>query len=173
MKAIAAVDKNWAIGKDGGLLAGIPEDMKFFRETTSGHIVVMGRKTLESFPGKKPLKNRVNIVITRDKSYTPAGEAVTVHNMDELADILSGYDTDDVFVIGGDSIYRLLLPLCNTAYITKIDKEYEADAYFPDLDKEAGWKAQPLSEEKEHEGLRYRFFVYRREQKTSLRMSGN
>ena len=173
MKAIAAVDKNWAIGKDGNLLESIPEDMKFFRKTTSGHVVVMGRKTLESFPGKKPLKNRVNIVLTRDTSYKPAGEAVIVHNMDELADILSGYDTDDVFVIGGDSIYRLLLPLCNTAYITKIDKEYEADAFFPDLDKEAEWKAEPLSEEKEHEGLKYRFFVYRREQKTSLRMSGN
>ena len=163
MKAIAAVDKNWAIGKDGSLLESIPEDMKFFRETTSGHIVVMGRKTLESFPGKKPLKNRVNIVITRDESYTPAGEAVTVHNMDELADILSGYDTDDVFVIGGDSIYHLLLPLCNTAYITKIDKEYEADAFFPDLDREEGWKAEPLSEEKEHEGLKYRFYIYRRD----------
>ena len=162
MKAIAAVDKNWAIGKDGSLLESIPEDMKFFRETTLGHVVVMGRKTLESFPGKKPLRNRVNIVITRSAAYKPAGEAVTVRNMDELTAVLSGYDTEEVFVIGGESIYRLLLPLCDTAYITKIDKEYEADAFFPDLDKEAEWKAEPLSEEKEHDGLKYRFYVYRR-----------
>ena len=162
MKAIAAVDKNWAIGNGGSLLAGIPEDMKFFREMTTGHVVVMGRKTLESFPGKKPLKNRINIVMTRDAAYEPAGPALTVHNMDELNAALSAYDTEDVFVIGGGSIYSLLVPLCDTAYITRIDEEFEADAFFPDLDSSGKWKAQALSEEKEHEHLRFCFMLYKR-----------
>ena len=162
MKMIAAADRNWAIGKDGKLLISIPEDMRFFREKTMGKVVVMGRKTLESFPGKKPLKGRVNIVLTRDKEYKPEGEAVIVHDTDELKKSLSGYDTEDVFVIGGESIYRLLLPLCGSAYITKIDAAFDADAYFPDLDKEPGWEIADPGKEKEHEGVRFSFTLYKR-----------
>ena len=162
MKMIAAADKNWAIGKNGKLLISIPEDMKFFREKTIGCAVVMGRKTLESFPGKKPLKGRVNIVLTRDEGYKPEGEAVIVHGMDELKDALSGYDPEKIFVIGGESIYRLLLPFCDSAYITKIDAAFDADAYFPDLDKEPGWKIEDPGKEKEHEGIKFSFTLYKR-----------
>ena len=127
MKLIAAIDNHWNIGKDGGRLVHIPQDMKFFREKTMGKVVVMGRKTLESFPGKKPLKGRTNIVLTTDPEYTAAGDVIIVHSLEELAGVLSGYDENDIFVIGGGSIYRQLLPMCQTAYITKVNVCCEAD----------------------------------------------
>ena len=111
MNLIVNADKNWAIGKDNRLLVSIPQDMKFFRETTTGKVVVMGRKTLESFPGGQPLKKRTNIVLTSDRSYQ-AGEAVIVHSMEELMEELEKYPREDIFVIGGESIYRSLLPWC-------------------------------------------------------------
>ena len=119
MNLIAAVDKNWAIGYQNKLLTSIPEDMKFFRQTTTGKVVVMGRKTLESFPGKKPLKNRTNIVLTKNPSYQAEG-AIVVHNEDELREELKKYDSNELYVIGGGSIYEMLIPYCDTAYITKI-----------------------------------------------------
>ena len=128
MNLIAAVDKNWAIGKDNGLLVSIPADMKFFRETTTGKFVVMGRKTLESFPNGLPLKNRVNIVLTTDYSYQ-VKDAVIVHSKEELEEELQKYNSEDIYVIGGESVYRLLLDACDTAHITKIDYAYEADAF--------------------------------------------
>ena len=106
MNLIVAVDKNWAIGKDNKLLVSIPDDMKFFRETTSGKVVVMGRKTLESFPNGKPLKNRVNIVLTRDESYQ-VKDAIVVHSKEELDKELAKYNSDDIFVIGGESICHI------------------------------------------------------------------
>ena len=129
MNLIAAVDKNWAIGRNNKLLVSIPDDMKFFRETTTGKVVVMGRKTLESFPGKKPLKNRVNIVLTGDRSYQADG-AVIVHDMEELHEELKKYPSEDIYVIGGESIYKQLLDECDVAHITKIDFAYEADAWY-------------------------------------------
>ena len=123
MNLIAAVDKNWAIGRNNKLLVSIPDDMKFFRETTTGKVVVMGRKTLESFPGKKPLKNRVNIVLTGDRSYQADG-AVIVHDMEELHEELKKYPSEDIYVIGGESIYKQLLDECDVAHITKIDYAY-------------------------------------------------
>ena len=161
MKMIAAVDKNWAIGKDNGLLISIPEDMKFFRETTAGHVVVMGRKTLDSFPGGRPLKNRTNIVLTRDRNFEREG-AVVVHDKDELLEKLKDFDSDDIFVIGGESIYRMLEPLCDTAYITMIEKEFEADAYFPKLSEISGWKMTDPGEKKEHEGTAFAFTTWER-----------
>ena len=146
MNLIAAVDKNWAIGRNNKLLVSIPDDMKFFRETTTGKVVVMGRKTLESFPGKKPLKNRVNIVLTSDNSYQVDG-AVIVHDMDELHEELKKYDSQDIYVIGGESIYRQLLDECDVAHITKIDFSYEADAWFPNLDEKEEWVVTADSEE--------------------------
>ncbi|MDD6235172.1 MAG: dihydrofolate reductase, partial [Lachnospiraceae bacterium] len=132
MNLIAAVDKNWAIGYKNELLVRIPEDQKWFRETTTGKAVIMGRKTLESFPNKSPLKNRLNVVITSDTNYNVPG-AVVVHSIDEAVEAVKDYPDDDVYVIGGESIYRQMLPLCRTAHITKVDYAYQADAHFPDL----------------------------------------
>ena len=103
MNLIVAVDKNWAIGMDNKLLVSIPQDMKFFRETTKGKVVAMGRKTLESFPGGQPLKNRVNVVLTSDKKYNVKG-IVVVHSIDEMVEELKKYNDEDIFVIGGESI---------------------------------------------------------------------
>ena len=114
MYLIAAADRKWAIGNKGSLLYSLPQDMKFFRETTSGNVVVMGRKTLESFPGGRPLKNRVNIVITRNSEYEKEG-AVICNDTDKLPEMLKEYSDKDIFVIGGEEIYRLLLPLCTKA----------------------------------------------------------
>ena len=159
MNLIAAVDKNWAIGRNNKLLVSIPDDMKFFRETTTGKVVVMGRKTLESFPGKKPLKNRVNIVLTGDKNYSVDG-AVIVHDMDELHEELKKYDSNDIYVIGGESIYRQLLDECEVAHITKIDFAYEADAWFPNLDEKEEWVVTADSEEQTYFDLEYYFYKY-------------
>ena len=118
MNLIASADRNWAIGKNNELLVRVPEDMKFFRRMTTGKVVVMGRKTLESFPNQAPLPNRVNVVLTRDRSYQKEG-VVLVHDMEELGEELKKYPDGDVFVIGGESIYRQLLDNCDTAYITR------------------------------------------------------
>ena len=151
MNLIAAVDKNWAIGRNNKLLVSIPDDMKFFRETTTGKVVVMGRKTLESFPGKKPL--------TSDNSYQVDG-AVIVHDMDELHEELKKYDSQDIYVIGGESIYRQLLDECDVAHITKIDFSYEADAWFPNLDEKEEWVVTADSEEQTYFDLEYYFYKY-------------
>ena len=159
MNLIAAVDKNWAIGRNNKLLVSIPDDMKFFRETTTGKVVVMGRKTLESFPGKKPLKNRVNIVLTGDRSYQADG-AVIVHDMEELHEELKKYPSEDIYVIGGESIYKQLLDECDVAHITKIDFAYEADAWFPTLDEKEAWVVTADSEEQTYFDLEYHFYKY-------------
>ena len=159
MNLIAAVDKNWAIGRNNKLLVSIPDDMKFFRETTTGKVVVMGRKTLESFPGKKPLKNRVNIVLTGDRSYQADG-AVIVHDMEELHEELKKYPSEDIYVIGGESIYKQLLDECDVAHITKIDFAYEADAWFPNLDEKVAWVVTADSEEHTYFDLEYHFYKY-------------
>lgn len=167
MKAIAAVDKNWAIGKDGKLLISIPEDMKFFKAATMGAIVVMGRKTLESFPGKRPLKNRTNLVLTRDKTYHPEG--VSVFNcLEELKKALAALPSEEIFVIGGESIYRQLIPFCSQALITKIDKAFEADAFFPCLEKEEGWSLSSESPLKTYEGINFTFQAYSNSKVKSL-----
>ena len=116
MNLIVAVDKNWAIGKNNRLMWSIPADMKFFRETTKGNIVIMGRKTLESFPQGQPLKNRVNIVITRNPGYKVKG-AVVVHSVEEAVEEARKYK-GEIYVIGGESIYREMLSLCDTALVT-------------------------------------------------------
>ena len=129
MNLIAAADENWAIGKDGGLLAHLPGDMKFFRETTKEKVVVMGRKTLESFPGKKPLKNRVNIVLTRNTDYAPEGVTLC-GSVEEALELLKQYDSEDVFIIGGGTVYRAFLPYCKKAYITHIFHTFLRIRYF-------------------------------------------
>ena len=161
MNLIVAVDKNWAIGIGNKLLVSIPQDMKFFRETTQGKVVAMGRKTLESFPGGQPLKNRVNIVLTSDKNYQVKG-TVVVHSIEEMVEELKKYDEEDIFVIGGESIYRQLLPYCKKAYITKIDHAYQADTFFPNLDQDPQWQMTKISDEQTYFDLEYVFTIYER-----------
>ena len=161
MNLIVAVDKNWAIGKDNKLLVSIPQDMKFFRETTMDKVVVMGRKTLESFPGGQPLKKRTNIVLTRDKNYK-VKDVIVVHGVEELLEELKNYDEKEIYVIGGESIYRALLPYCKVAHVTKIDHAYEADTYFPNLDEMEDWEVTGVSEEQTYFDLEYEFVRYER-----------
>lgn len=161
MNLIVAVDVNWAIGKDNKLLVSIPSDMKFFRQTTMGKVVVMGRKTLESFPNGLPLKNRKNIVLTRSRDYK-VKDALMVHSIPELLIKLTKYNSEDVYVIGGDSVYRALLPYCDTAHVTKINHAYEADAYFPNLDEMEDWEITGESEEQTYFDLEYTFVRYER-----------
>ena len=161
MNLIAAVDKNWAIGKNNQLLVRIPADQKFFRETTTGKVVVMGRKTLESFPNGLPLKNRTNIVLTKDKNYK-VKDAIVLHSMDELMVELEKYDSDDIYIIGGEKIYAQRVDQCDVAHITKIDYEYDADAYFPNLDEKPEWVITGDSEEQTYFDLIYYFYRYER-----------
>ena len=161
MNLIVAVDSNWAIGKENKLLVSIPQDMKFFRETTKGKVVAMGRKTLESFPGGQPLKNRVNVVLTTDKQ-NKVKDTVIVHTIEEMVDELKKYDSEDIFVIGGESIYRQMLPYCDVAHVTKIDHAYEADAYFPDLDSDPEWEITADSDEQVYFDITYQFLKYER-----------
>lgn len=162
MNFIVAVDKNWAIGYKNNLLVSIPEDMKFFRETTTGKVVIMGKNTLESFPNKKPLKNRVNIVIALEKDYKVEG-ATVVYSIEEALEEAKKYDTKDVFVIGGGSIYRQMLPYCDTAYITYINNEYAADTFIPNLDEmQNEWYIAEESEENTYFDIEYFFRTYKR-----------
>lgn len=161
MNLIAAVDQNWAIGNDNKLLVSIPKDMKFFREETTGKVVVLGRKTLETFPGKKPLKNRTNIILSKAVDYK-VEDAIVVHSVEELLETLKAYKSEDIYIIGGESIYRQLEPYCNVAHITKIDHSYAADAYFPNLDEIEGWMITAESEEETYFDLEYQFVKYER-----------
>ena len=161
MNLIVAVDKNWAIGKDNKLLVSIPDDMKFFRETTTGKVVVMGRKTLESFPNSKPLPNRVNIVLTKDAKYEANG-TIIVHSKEELNEELKKYNSDDIYVIGGESIYRMMLDECDRAFVTYVDYSYDADTYFPNLDEMSDWKLAEESEEQTYYDIEFYFRTYTR-----------
>ena len=161
MKAILSADRNWGIGYQNRLLVTIPSDMKFFREMTTGKVIVMGRKTLESFPNGLPLKQRTNIVLTHDRTYQ-VRDAVTVHSKRELMKELEKYPQEEIYVVGGGSVYELLLPYCDTAYVTRIDMEYQADTFFPDLDKDPCWEMTEESEEQTCFDIEYRFTVYRR-----------
>jgi dihydrofolate reductase len=158
MKAIVAVDKKWGIGKNNDLLFSIPEDMKFFRQTTLNKTVVMGRKTLESFPNGNPLKNRNNVVLSRN--YEKDG-CVVVGCLDELKKELQKYEKDDIFVIGGASVYELLLPYCESVLVTKVDADGEATAFFPNLDQLDGWKMVNESQIIETNGYKIKFTEYR------------
>ena len=161
MNLIVAVDENWAIGKGNDLLVSIPQDMKFFRETTMGKVVVCGRKTLESFPGGQPLKKRTNIVLTRDKDYT-VKDAIVLHTVEEVLEELKKYEEEEIYIIGGESIYRQFLPYCKLAHVTKIHHAYEADTYFPNLDEMDDWEVTGVSDEQTYFNLEYEFMRYER-----------
>lgn len=159
MNLIVAVDKNWGIGKNNKLLVSIPLDMKFFRQETSGKVVVMGRKTLESFPNGMPLKNRTNIVLTTDPDYQVKG-VIVVHNIQELMEELKNYEDDRIYVIGGGRVYEELLPYVSVAHVTKIDFAFEADTFFPNLDEMPEWQIAESSDEQTYFDLEYAFVKY-------------
>ena len=164
MNAIVAVDNNWAIGNGDKLLVSIPNDHKMFRQMTTGKVVVLGRKTLDTFPQGLPLPNRTNIILSHNRNLEVKG-AVIVHDIDELFEELKKYNTDDVFIIGGESVYKQMLPYCDTVHVTKIDHEYEADAYFPNLDSDPDFEITADSDEQTYFDIPYVFLKYERKKK--------
>ena len=163
MNIIVNVSKNWAIGKDNGLLFHLSQDMKFFKSHTQGKTVVMGRKTLESLPGGNPLPNRRNIVLTRDKNFTKEGVTV-YHSIEELLQNIGVAESIDTYIIGGESIYRELAPYCSIAYVTKVDADVDnADAFMINLDNDPAWKVTDESEELEEKGYTFKFVTYEHE----------
>ncbi|MDO5145795.1 MAG: dihydrofolate reductase [Eubacteriales bacterium] len=167
MELIVAVDKNWAIGKNNELLVRISNDMKHFRRLTEGNVIVMGRKTLESFPGGRPLPNRANIVLSRQKMLDAKG-ATVVSSLDELREEIRKYEREKIYVVGGESIYRLLLPYCEKAWVTRLDYAYEADAWMPNLDETEGWSLEDPGEEQTYFDVIYYFSLYRNEHPKQL-----
>jgi len=161
MNLIVAVDNNWAIGNKNELLIRIPNDQKHFREETTGKVVVLGRKTLATFPQGLPLPNRTNIILSRNPGFQVKG-GIVVHSIKELLEELKNYADEDIYVIGGESIYRQMLPYCNVAHVTKIDHEYQADAYFPNLDTDGEWEITADSDEQTYFDIAYEFLRYER-----------
>lgn len=145
MKLVVAVDKEWGIGNKGNLLANVRADLRNFRNLTKDNVVILGSKTLKTFPEGKVLKNRINIVLSRNPDFSPEG-AIMARSIDELLEIIKEYDNDKVFVIGGSQIYSALLPYCDTAYVTKFEKSFEKDAFFPNLDEDENWELVEIGE---------------------------
>lgn len=158
MNLIVVVDEKWGIGRENGLLFRLKKDMAFFRKTTTGKVVVVGANTFASFPNGA-LPNRVNVVL--DSSGAQHEGAVSVKTLDELEAELSKYDTDDVYVSGGASVYKLLLDKCKTAYITKVKADGQAQVFFPNLDKLPNWRLAEQSDEIEDEGYAISFCTYK------------
>ena len=160
MNAIVAVDRNWAIGRDNGLLFSLPGDMKRFRTLTAGGTLIMGRKTLDSFPGGRPLSRRRNIVITRNVDFDRENSEI-VASPEAALELAAGTEDDKLWVIGGGSVYAALLSRCKRAYLTKVDAAAEgADTFFPNLDKLPGWEVEAISEPVTEDGVTYRFVDY-------------
>ena len=157
MQAIVAVSRSWGIGKDGQLLFRISADLQRFKALTTGHTVVMGRKTLQSLPGGRGLPNRRSLVLTRQESFTPE-RAETVHSLAELLPLAG----DDAFVIGGQEVYTQLLPHCTRIYVTKVLADVPADAFFPNLDEDPLWRAASTGEMQEENGLIFQYVEYQR-----------
>lgn len=157
MELIVAVDRNWAIGKDGDQLAYISEDLKRFKALTMGHPVILGRKTLATFPGGRPLKGRRNLVLSRDPAFRAEGAEVYAD-----MDALLACAPEDSIVIGGASVYRALLDACDTAHVTKIDREFPADTWFPNLDQREDWEQAKEEGPYMSDGLSYSYVTYRR-----------
>ena len=168
MKAILSADRKWGLGYQGRLLVSIPSDLRFFRETTMGHVVVMGRKTLATLPAGQPLKGRTNIILSRDPEWTVRG-ATVVHSIKELMEVLKPYEDDDIYVAGGGEIYRQLLPYCDTAYVTRIDMTYQADTFFEDLDESPDWEMVEEGDEQTCFDIEFYFTEYRRKNEKAER----
>lgn len=163
MNIIVAVDKKWGIGNKGELLVSIPNDKKLFREETFGKVIIMGRKTFESLPGKQALYGRENIVLSADKSFSPKNTKV-FSSVEAVLEYLkkSGYSGDDIYIIGGESIYKQFLPYCDTAHVTAIDYIYEADKYMQNLDALEEWKLVVETEEETYFDIAYSFKLYKK-----------
>ena len=161
MNLIVAADSKWGIGKDNGLLASLPTDMKYFRDHTVGKVVVMGRKTLESLPGKKGLPKRTNIVLSANPDFEAPGCRI-VHSEYELFDELSAYDPDDIFLIGGASLYNRFYKYCSTLYITRMEGDLGADAFIVNIDEDEDYVLVSESEPITENGVTFRFLVYSR-----------
>lgn len=159
MNLIVSVDQNWGIGCGGHLLAQAPADFRWFREHTLGKVVVLGRLTLAGFPDSRPLKGRKNIILSADRQFAVSG-AETARDLPDLWRALAPYEDEDIYVIGGASVYRLLLPWCAHAYITKFRAVYHADRFFPNLEREPEWVLLEQGEEQEHQGLKFSFCHY-------------
>ena len=159
MKAIVAVDSNWGIGFKGNLLCRIPDDMKFFKQMTLGKVVVMGRGTFESLPRKEPLVDRINIVISKNNNFINEN-TIICRSLYELSQELIKYNSDNIFVIGGESLYKQLLPYCTEVYVTKISKHFIADKYFCNLDKDERWETISTSDLREYKDIKYTFVKY-------------
>ena len=157
MNLIVAVDQNWAIGKGGNQLIYIPEDLKRFRTVTMGHPLILGRKTLATFPGGRPLKGRRNLILSRNPEFAPDGAEV----YPDLETLLANA-AEDAFVIGGESVYRCLLDQCKEAYVTKIHRAYPADCWFPNLDEHPDWVLTEESEPLEYDGVVFHYANYHR-----------
>ncbi len=159
MKAIVAVDLNWGIGCGGNLLQRIPKDMKYFRQMTLGKVVIMGRETFESLPGQEPLKDRINIMLSKNKRFS--NKRVTIcRSLEELFYELEKYNSDDVFVIGGELVYTQLLPFCTEVYVTKIENTYVADKHFPNLDQDQTWRLISAGNLQTYNNIQYKFVKY-------------
>ena len=165
IRAIVHVDKEWGIGKNNDMMFSLPKDMKFFRETTMGHTVVMGGKTLRSFPGQKPLKNRVNIVLSRGQV---CDECIFVRDYDELKKELKSRKNEEIFIIGGGSVYQELLPYCDEALVTKVDAVGGAEIFFPNLDENPDFECVYESEPMDDNGHTIRFTTYKNKNVQSL-----
>lgn len=157
MNLIVAVDQNWAIGKGGDQLIYIPEDLKRFKALTTGHPVILGRKTLATFPGGRPLKGRDNLILSATPGYQVEGAKIYPNLESLLAEA-----PEDAFVIGGESVYRALLSYCDTAYVTKIDAEFPADRYFPNLDEDPAWTVSEESDMMEQNDIKFKYVTYTR-----------
>ena len=155
MQAIVAVSQSWGIGKGGDLLFRLPSDLRRFKAMTTGHTVIMGRKTLDSLPGGKGLPHRRNLVLSRQSDFAP-DRAEVIHSVE---DILKTAE-DDAFVIGGQQVYEQLLPYCTRVHITKVLSDPEADAFFPDLDKLPEWKVASAGEMLTENGLSFQYMEY-------------
>ena len=161
MNMIVAVDEHWGIGNKNELLIRIPADMKLFREETTGKVVVLGRKTLETFPGGLPLKNRKNIILSSKKDFQ-VKDAQVVHSLEELLEELKNYEEEEIYIIGGESVYRMMLDYCKKIHVTKIDRTYEADAFFPNLDEDEAWELSKVLQSGEEDGIPYEMCLYTR-----------
>lgn len=159
LELIVCADRGWGIGKDGKLLFHIEQDMEFFKSKTVGKAVIVGRKTLDSFPDKEPLKDRVNIVLTRDSEFNREGVTVC-RTVNEVLEEAKKYP--EAFVIGGGEIYSLLLPYCSRAYVTKVDATLPSDTCMVNLDREKDWKMVSETKDFTHGEFTYRFAVYER-----------
>ena len=161
MNLIFSAGQNWELGYENRLIFRAKADMAHFARHTTGKAVIMGRKTLETLPGGKPLKNRENIILTNDKSLVIEGASVA-HSVEELPERLKNYPDNDIYVIGGESVYRQLLPYCRVAYVTRFLRSAEADRFMPDFDKLDGWQKTESSGTHEENGLKFRFDTYER-----------